>query len=191
MTRLRFTALGLLIGLLAGTAGLAWGQGAGNTHENRPFEGTSSGTSTAGLPVDGVVTTDVAGTFWALHLGQGTYEGTLAQDYGRHPDPQCAFVSGEVILTAANGDTLELMAKGENEGESRSVACAPADQGSGGAMPGDLYRSTIYFEVIGGSGRFEDASGWVFSRGGSTVSGVSPAGVTASDTAVMLGDIDY
>ena len=67
MTRLRFTALGLLIGLLAGTAGLAWGQGAGNTHENRPFEGTSSGTSTVtGMDGDGGIITAASGTFWAL-----------------------------------------------------------------------------------------------------------------------------
>ena len=190
MRGMRYGAIGVAIGLLLGGAGLAWAQGAGNTHENKPFEGTSEGTSTVGTPTDDGVPSTSEGEFWALHLGRGTYAGEFLQDYAGHPDPQCAFVSGELVLTAADGDELWLETRLPGEGgaplaEGRSVTCAPADQPPSGPAPGHIYTSTLYFDVVGGTGKFTEAAGWVFSRGTSTI------GAPIVDVAIMLGDIDY
>jgi hypothetical protein len=191
--RRTYVGVGLGLALVAGSIGVAVAQGAGNPFENRPFRGTSEGTSAVVGIQNGVVMTESEGTFIASHLGRGTYEAELVQDYARHPDPQCAFVSGDIELTAANGDELRLRTDapgmpGNPQAQGRSVVCAPEDQPPTGPEEGDIYLSTLYLDVVGGTGRFADASGWVFSRGTSEVQ----ENVTETvDAAAMLGDIDY
>ena len=101
----------------------------------------------------------------------------------------CAFVEDGsrpgLIITAANGDQIF-----GNIDDDRSVVCAPQSQ-TGVPMAGDEYYSTLYITVTGGTGRFSDASGWLFSEGTSTLTAFTGVGSTADDAGTILGDIDY
>jgi hypothetical protein len=72
--------------------------------------------------------------------------------------------------------------------------CAPDDQPPTGPRVDDVYYSTLFINVIGGTGRFAEASGWLFSEGESTVTevrGLPAPGADTTDTSTILGDIDY
>jgi hypothetical protein len=172
--------------------------------DDRPFFGTTEGTSEATVTGPGSVATVGAGTINATHVGDGEYTIEANQDYPRHmesntdhPTGQCAFIEdGEdgdgtpgFVITAADGDQIFAYID-----DDRSVTCAPDDQPPTGPSEGDVYESTLYMTVVGGTGRFEDASGWLFSRSESTVTavrGLPTPGSDADDTSTILGDIDY
>ena len=185
----------ILIAVAAACAAMVWqvvGATASKTHDARPFEGVTNGTSTVAPGAGPLINSTGRGNLQALHLGRGTYEIQATQDYGRHveaepdhlPGNNCAFVNGTITLRAANGDQVN----GDIDGD-RSVACV--DQETPGPGPDARYLSTLYVEVTGGSGRFADASGYFFSRGTSTFTGIGATGATFDDRAVLFGDIDY
>ena len=159
---------------------------ASDTHEAKPFEGTSQGTQTVG-PTGASSGT---GTVQALHLGSGTYTINSTQDFARHvegehgPGNNCAFIDGTITLTAADGDQLE----GDIDND-RSVSCV--SQETPGPGPDAEYLTTLYVNVTGGTGRFADATGYYFSRVTSTLTGGSMTGANFDDVAVLFGDIDY
>ena len=191
--------LGMAAGLLAGavTFGAVAAQAA-DKWDDRPFLGSATGTSTAGL-----TGTTGTGTINATHIGDATYTIAANQDYPRHveqsdhPTGQCAFVEDGVngdntpgfVITAANGDQIFGYID-----DDRSVTCAPDNQPPTGPAVGNVYTSTLYIEVIGGTGRFADATGWLFSEGESTITGLQgppTPGASADDVSSILGDIDY
>lgn len=205
MRKQRGLATGLAMGLTAGAIvfGTLSAQAA-DKYDDRPFSGASTGTSTANATGPGSVASVGTGTLNATHIGNAEYTIEANQDYPRHqesntdhPMGQCAFIEdGEdgdgtpgLVITAANGD--EIFGYIDDD---RSVSCAPDAQPPTGPAVGDVYTSTIFVNVIGGTGRFVDASGWLFSEGEATVTGVRglPApGADTSDVATILGDIDY
>ena len=195
----RAAGLGMAAGLLAGavTFGAVAAQAA-DKYDDRPFSGATTGTSTAGF--SGVAG---SGTLNATHIGNATYTIAANQDYPRHqeqsdhPTGQCGFVEDGVngdntpgfIITAADGDQIF-----GHIDDDRSVVCAPDNQPPSGPSVGDVYTSTLYIEVIGGTGRFSDATGWLFSEGESTITalrGLPNPGADSSDVSTILGDIDY
>lgn len=189
VTKKAVAALAAMI--LVGAVGLMSAQAA--PQENRPFEAVTSGESRA-VPMPGadVVPFTAAGEIRGTHIGNSTYTIEGEQDYGRHEeDPSeghgsgnCAFVSDNdtdgITITAANGDMIF-----GNIDDDRSVVCSNATDTE--------YMSTLYIELTGGTGRFADASGWLFARGTSTFSHVDMMSGEAvfSDTGQILGDIDY
>lgn len=186
-----------LVSFLAGATifGIVAAQAA--PQENRPFDAVLEGqTTSAPTPDPGVFTTTSAGTIRGTHIGNGDYTITAESDYNRHEGEQdhpvgdCAFVEdGEsgngFVITAANGDQIT-----GNIDDDRSVSCVSVELAGEG--PDQEYLSTLYIEVTGGTGRFADASGWLFARGTSTLAGVDPnIGAQFNDVGVVLGDIDY
>ncbi len=180
----------LVVGMVIGA--FAFGASsvlASNPHENRPFQGTLEGSSAVTGPATGGFAATSTGTINATHIGNGEYVLESTQDYARHegevdhPEGDCGFVDGTFDITAANGDVLN----GELDGD-RSVVCVLEEF----AGPGTdvSYLSTLYINVVGGSGRFSDATGWLFSRGTSTAD-LPPSGTTFADSGIVLGDIDY
>jgi hypothetical protein len=154
-----------------------------------PFFGTSEGSSAVTGFSGVLINSESAGTFHANHLGNGTYTAATTQNYPRHIESgmenaagQCAFVDGTIELTAADGDVLNVDVDAD-----RSVNCAPAGQPPTGAAPGDVYTSTLFGEIVGGTGRFANATGFIFSAGTATV---QPDGTTV-DEADIFGDIAY
>ena len=193
-SKLRMLVVGMVIGAFAFGAVAA---NAAKKYEERPFSGVTEGTTDAQFnPASGEVVSMSTGTINATHIGEGTYEIVSDQDYGRHVEEQhtvgnCAFVedaSGPgVVITAANGDEIH----GAID-DDRSVVCAPDTQ-TGPPNVGDVYLSTLYIDVTGGTGRFADATGWLFSEGTSTLTDFNPlTGASATeDESTILGDIDY
>ena len=186
--KLTFTAAGLLAaGTLAGY-GVFGAQAA--PQELRPFEGTFAGLNTTAAdttPGGPEFTFTGNGTYQATHLGSGTYEAAGTLEYNRHQhNPtqeghvECGFVDGDLILTAANGDQLN----GDIDAD-RSVLCQ-ADSAL-------TATSTLFVEVTGGTGRFEDATGYYFVKSGSTPNTVDPGtGIgTYDETGYFWGTIDY
>jgi hypothetical protein len=170
---------------------------AADKFDNQPFFGASTGTSTStasdmsGNQFDSAST----GTLNATHVGNSKYTITAHQDYARHveeehPDGNCAFVedgkTGQgLVITAANGDQIF-----GNIDDDRSVVCAPDNQGIM-PVPGDQYLSTLYINVVGGTGRFTSATGWLFVHGTSTLTTLTATGANFNDTGTFLGDIKY
>ena len=157
--------------------------------DNNPLFGESEGASQVTGFNMGIVTAEGSGTFHANHFGNGTYTAATTQNYPRHiesgmenPMGQCAFVDGTLELMAANGDVLNV-----NIDADRSVTCAPADQPPTGAEEGDVYTTTLFGEIAGGTGRFAEATGFLFSEGTSIVQ----ADGTTVDEADIFGDIAY
>ena len=195
----RAAGLGMAAGLLAGAVTFgAVAANAADKWDDRPFLGSATGTSTAGL-----TGTTGTGTINATHIGDADYTIAAAQDFPRHteqsdhPTGQCGFVEDGTngdgtpgfVITAANGD--EIFGYIDDD---RSVTCAPDNQPPSGPRVGDVYTSTLYIEVIGGTGRFADATGWLFSEGESTITavrGLPNPGADANDVSSILGDIDY
>ena len=186
-------AKGLAVGFAAGALVFSVIAVQAAPQENRPFEGILEGTSQAGTPGLGGVPTQSAGNIKATHIGNGTYTITANQDYGRHIEEQhtvgnCAFIEDNdingLVITAANGDQIF----GDID-DDRSVVCAPNSQGPVPPAPGDVYYSTIFTNIKGGTGRFADASGWLFSEGTSVIG--NPASSPTTDEAQVYGDIDY
>lgn len=173
---------------------------AADKYEARPFSGATTGTTESQQGANGAEATST-GTLNATHVGNATYELVTTQDYPRHteeqhPTGQCAFVEdGEdgdgspgFTITAANGDQLFAYLD-----DDRSVVCAPDDQPPVPRL-GDEYHSTLYMTVIGGTGRFEDANGWLFSEGISELTAFTPLPPFPAETVdegTILGDIDY
>jgi hypothetical protein len=185
-------AKGLAVGFAAGAMVFSVIAVQAAPQENRPFEAIlEGGTQVVGFS-GGAVSTQSAGNIRGTHIGNGTYTITADQDYLRHQEDStqhlvgnCAFVEDDesgLVITAANGDQIF----GDID-DDRSVVCAPQTQ-TAPPQPGDVYYSTIFTNVTGGSGRFADASGWLFSEG-TSVLGASLA--TTEDEAQVYGDIDY
>lgn len=151
-----------------------------------PFFGSSEGNSQV-TGVAALISTTSAGDFQATHIGNGTYTATLTQNYPRHIESgmenaagQCAFVDGQIVLTAADGSQINVDVDAD-----RSVSCAPQGQPPTGASVGDVYTSTIFGEITGGTGRFVDVTGYIFSEGTSEITGPG----TTVDQADVYGDI--
>lgn len=191
LSKLRYTALGLCVGLIV-TGSVAV---AADKYDDRPFSGATTGTTTAvPNPNTGQVDSVSTGNLIATHIGNSTYTITASQDYGRHMEEEhvmgnCAFVEDAagpgVVIVSASGDEIH-----GNIDDDRSVTCAPDSQ-TGDPMIGDQYYSTLYIRVAGGTGRFTDASGWLFAEGTSTLSSVDAEGAHFTDESTILGDIDY
>jgi hypothetical protein len=100
-----------------------------------PFKGTSSGvvTATGFDPVTGTAYTHVAGEGVATHLGRFTVEADVAVDVAT------GIPTGAWTLTAANGDMLFM------------------DMGGHGI---DATHGFGAFTVVGGTGRFQGATGY-------------------------------
>jgi hypothetical protein len=122
-------------------------------------------------------------------MGNGTYTAETTQNYPRHVESgmenaagQCAFVDGTLEFVAANGDVLNVDVDAD-----RSVNCAPPGQPPTGAAPGDVYTLTMVGEIVGGTGRFAEATGFIFSEGTSIVQDDG----TTVDEADIFGEISY
>lgn len=155
--------------------------------DSNPFFGSTEGTSmVVPPPASNLVASESEGTFTATHLGNGTYTAETTQDYGRHVEgepehqDQCAFVDGTLTLVAANGDELHVALDSD-----RSVTCAP--EGQTMPAPNDVYTTTLFGEITGGTGRFTDATGYIFSEGTQTLNADR---VSSVDEADIYGDID-
>ena len=191
LSKLRYTAVGLCVGLIV-TGSVAVGA---DKYDDRPFSGATTGTTTAvPNPNTGQVDSTSTGNLNATHVGNSTITITASQDYGRHMEEEhvvgnCAFIedgSGPgVVITSASGDQIN-----GNIDDDRSVTCAPDSQ-TGDPQIGDQYYSTVYIRVVGGTGRFADATGWLFAEGTSTFTSVDAEGAHFTDEATILGDIDY
>lgn len=189
----------LVVGMVIGA--FAFGAVAANAakkYEDRPFSGVLEGTSTSSPNMEMELTATSTGTINATHIGNGTYTLISDQDYDRHTEEehpsQCAFVEDGMdtdgthglTIVAANGDEIHGFVD-----DDRSVLCAPQEQMQ--PMVGDIYYSTLFITVKGGTGRFADATGWLFSEGTSTLQTLDPGTgeATSTDEALVLGDIDY
>jgi hypothetical protein len=198
-SKFRMLIVGMVVGAFAFGAIAAT---AAPKYDDRPFSGVLEGTSESAPnfapgPDQGEINSTSTGSINATHIGEGTYTIVSDQDYGRHMEEQhvmgnCAFVEdgamGQgVVIVAANGDEIH----GAID-DDRSVICAPDSQ-TGDPMTGDIYHSTLYVDVVGGTGRFADATGWLFSEGTSTLLTLDPntGEATSEDEALVLGDIDY
>lgn len=128
----------------------------------RPFALSGSGTATLIVNEQGLPTGSVAtGSGTATHLGQWTVTGNPQYT----PDAQGVLhSSGEATLVAANGDKLFIQIDGVLD------PVAGVDQG------------TFYF--LGGTGRFEGASG-----SAQFVVNINP--VTSGFDLTVVGKIDY
>ena len=192
LSRIRFTALGLAVGLLVSGGVAAF---AADKYDNQPFSGATTGTTTAAPnPDTGQVDSTSTGNLIATHVGNSTYTITASQDYARHQEEEhvvgnCAFVEDGAgpgfVITSASGDQIN-----GNIDDDRSVTCAPDSQ-TGDPQIGDQYYTTLYIRVTGGTGRFSDASGWLFAEGTSTLQSVDAEGAHFTDESTILGDIDY
>ena len=167
----------LMVGLMASVAAPAEAKSKGT---DRPFKGKATGESTVPIVVDSGPTfvmfeTEGSGTFNATHMGKGTYSGTSTQLW---TGGNCGVVAGSITLTAANGDTVEgVIGDG-------SVVCEVA--------PNDLstYESELNINIVGGTGRFEGASGSFVSNSTHTRD-VVPEISLSVDTGKWLGKISY
>jgi hypothetical protein len=120
----------------------------------RPFKAFMTGemtwdeTAFECLPITGIpVRTGMEATGWASHLGRSTLAGShctpTANDYG----------PSEMTLVAANGDEVHMGYQG---------VCPPFMD-----LPiGDVLTCSLEFDIVGGTGRFADATG----EGSGTVS---------------------
>lgn len=163
---------------------------AGKGGSDRPFAGNSSGTSTfpdnvneagdilAPDDVTGIFHNTSEGTFIASHLGKGTFTGESTQNWlTGSPSGICGDVTGTIVLTAANGDTIS------GDVVSPSTVCELDP-------PNDLtlYESTLHIDIISGTGRFAGASGDFVST--STHTKID-AGSASVDIGTWSGSITY
>lgn len=173
--RMTFLALAVLI---VSAYGLLGAQAAPN--EFRPFEGTFTGTNQTTAPTGpGEFGFSGNGTYQATHLGSGTFTSTGNIEYQRHQQrdhAECGFVNGQLEMTAPDGSTLN----GEIDPD-RSVNCQDTLTGP--------FQVTLYVEVTGGTGRFENATGWYFVKSTSTPSTGVPG--SFNEAGYVLGSIDY
>ena len=127
----------------------------------RPFALNGTGVATLLTDESGNLTGAIAtGSGTATHLGQWTVAGTVKYT----PDNGVLRSSGEATLTAANGDKLKV----EIDGILDPIAAV--DQG--------------VFRFVGGTGRFEGASG-----SANFVVTINP--VTGGFSLTVVGKIDY
>ena len=178
LTRLgRPTVLALAIILVSGY-GLLGAQAAPN--EFRPFEGTFEGTNRTVAPSGfGEFGFSGSGTYQATHLGSGTFTSTGNIEYQRHQQrdhAECGFVNGNLELTAPDGSTLNGYIDPD-----RSVNCQDTLTGP--------FHVTLFVEVVSGTGRFADATGWYFVK--STATPRTGSLGTFDEAGYMLGSIDY
>lgn len=181
---------GVIVGVVAfavfGAATAVIGQA--NFHQDRPFFATSEGASAVTGMSGALILSQSTGTITGTHIGTGSYQLDATQDYPRHveaehPTNDCAFVNGAITIQAADGSQIN----GDLDAD-RSVSCV-LDEFPGPGVD-TSYLITLYIEVTGGTGRFTDASGWLFSRGTSTAD-APPTGTTFADAGIIVGDIDY
>ncbi|HYH27232.1 MAG TPA: hypothetical protein VEA19_00475 [Actinomycetota bacterium] len=182
---------GVVVGVVAfgvfGAATAVFGQGA-RFHEDRPFFATTSGTSEVLGQQGTLIVSQGTGTIDGTHIGRGNYALAATQDYPRHqeaehPANDCAFVGGTLTITAADGSTIN----GDLDAD-RSVSCVSEEFPGPGVD--SAYLVTLYIHVEGGTGRFADATGWLFSQGTSRAD-TPPASLTFTDVGIVVGDIDY
>jgi hypothetical protein len=137
---LRNTALVILVLLLTATASVS----AGDNPRPRPFNGTFVGEATfpeseACLAVTGAPWQTLSSSAGRMsHLGRTE----LSTAHCPTPDGSAA-VAGEATFTAANGDQLQATYT--------AVTVAPPP----------LIIQEIDFVIVGGTGRFENATGWL------------------------------
>jgi len=148
MARLTSVAAAVIL-LLSGTAGMA------NAGADRPFKGR----------VDGLVSFSMVGSDVCPALGLQTESnatGTMrhmgaTSMYAEHCTPTGAAISdGDMTLTAANGDKVYLAYDG--------IQLDLPDFMGGTLAVGELIPIEGDFEVVGGTGRFDGATGggtWV------------------------------
>jgi hypothetical protein len=135
----------------------------------RPVQGTRTTTTTLD-PNTGAATSTSVGDL--AHVGAFT---GLANEQFSVPTPQGTFTfTGTATLVAANGD--ELFA---------SFA------GSGAATSATTRTSSNTYTILGGTGRFADASGTLTETINSTVVSATSTSVTTDDTASISGTISY
>jgi hypothetical protein len=137
---------------------------------------TGTFTLTFGTGPDGTNNLDFSGTGKARHLGKSAVEGhtTTAQD---PTNPLCSdIVTDMVVLTAANGYQLWLVNSGED--------CLDL------SVPGKTFiRGSETFVVVGGTGRFDDATGNGIFSVVAEVTGSITGGVSGTFELHFEGDI--
>lgn len=127
----------------------------------RPFALNGAGVATPIFDESGnMVGANPTGSGTATHLGRWTVAGTIRYT----PDNGVIRSSGEATLTAANGDKLKLLIDGILDPD------AGIDQGN--------------FYFVGGTGRFEQASG-----SANFVVTINP--LTGAFELTVVGKIDY
>ena len=112
------------------------GRGGSHASAPRPFAGRCDLTVTPLPSAPPLIRQSDTGTCQLSHLGRTKYEGVLELDLVARTQ------RGERTLTAANGDELRLVAVGTS---------APAGAG--------LVGFTASFTIVGGTGRFANATG--------------------------------
>jgi hypothetical protein len=159
----------------------ATGAVAGKNGKNveKDVGGTSSGTTEIVAVIDAnTFGTSSDGTLNSKHLGKSTYHIDAEQAWGGAGPacpgaPQVAVVTGSIVITAANGDTIE--------GEISGTTCE-----AGPSYDNDEYLSTLTVTIDGGTGRFVNATGTLLMTGTST--GTAPNFV---DSGSMSGTVTY
>ena len=112
--------------------------------EGKPFKGTFDGDFDWNEEKQQYT---VSGTGEFTHLGEVTATGTVDVDWSTYFDTGCVIVSGALTLTAANGDTIDVKLLEEQ---------CDGQESDGDSGFDDV---TAGYEIVGGSGRFAEATG--------------------------------
>ncbi len=150
--------------------------GAGEYGTNRPFNMTGAGIHTIGLVEPGrcpggtIFQTFIETTGQASHLGSMTVEA----DHCTYPD--LSYGNGVMVITAADGDELY-------------APYQPSTQQPPASPDPGVILTNASHTFDGGTGRFEDATGWMECQVQLTVT--DWATFTADLTATCTGMISY
>jgi len=158
--------------------------------KTKPFEGTFSGSFTATV-VGLVITSDATSSGNYSHLGSSTSVGTFVVDLATFgvPGPGCVDVLPSAsTTTAANGDDVTFdLGSGIQCFFDSTGAVATGLAFCGAAT--DIHTSTVVtdYDITGGDGRFDGASG-----SGTVSSAINHCGPNGNTfTGTLSGDIKY
>jgi hypothetical protein len=165
----------ILILVMCATAVAAWATPAASDPGARPFAAWTTGVA-AFVPFDPAVCpvglrTESSATGYARHLG------AIEMRSWHCTPPGADITGGTMTFVAANGDEVHL----EYEG---TAALDPST-----AKIGDVFPVFVDFEIVGGTGRFDDATG-----GGTSVAWVVFEGLGDPEWAAtwfFVGTIGY
>lgn len=163
--------------IVPGILAVAMGTSGALAHsQDLPFHSSGSGSEVSGGPsgcqFGGVCTVVTDGTATSSHLGSGPYVSTLLVDYQHvtfNGSEYCVPVTGSSVLTAANGDTLDVQT-------TSGTVC-------GGVSTGATHSFTGTYQITGGTVRFASATG------SGTETGTDDG--AGNSTYTLDGTIDY
>ena len=142
---------------------------------DRPWKGKGSGTTTFSVATFPSVPGSTEGTARFSHLGKTSYTSTFTVTF---TGPGTFNLTGTQTLVAANGDTLTLSFTGTG-----TI--------TGAFGPGQTSETMVTWNVTGGTGRFDDASGSLTGTVVTEVVSVDGSTATGTHTFTAKGKISY